>query len=321
MDNSIKHHFKISLDGDIRKVTLKSTSKVSDFIRRSIEVYDININIVAGIYFYFIDANVYIGDDEESSFERLIADFVEEYDITENNIFHIELINRSNRGQTLIDDFHMRFNIFNQNTTQAYYYRPTINITNNYGNSNITDEREGNYMWNNLRNFYRNNQRERRRENTTEGPADYRAYSWTFYPGNNAEGNTGSTYNQNDTRSGFGGAENIFTTLGRNLFSGNTSAYVNILNTSLNDILENYGRELITDADVDNLRRGRYQTLKNEGHILNDCTSCNITLEDFVNDTIVIALPCRHAFHESAIRYWLTHNSCRCPVCRRDVRI
>ena len=43
---------------------------------------------------------------------------------------------------------------------------------------------------------------------------------------------------------------------------------------------------------------------------------CAITYDEFVEDSIIIQLPCNHCFLVEPIINWLSQNSCECPVCR-----
>ena len=75
----------------------------------------------------------------------------------------------------------------------------------------------------------------------------------------------------------------------------------------------------LSQEDINRLPRGTFTELRQRNLILQECTQCNITLEEFQQQTRVIALPCKHAFKEEAIIQWLTNNSNRCPVCRMVV--
>ena len=47
---------------------------------------------------------------------------------------------------------------------------------------------------------------------------------------------------------------------------------------------------------------------------------CNICIENYKVDDIVITLPCNHFFHKDCIKHWLCDEKVSCPVCRKDVR-
>lgn len=55
----------------------------------------------------------------------------------------------------------------------------------------------------------------------------------------------------------------------------------------------------------------------NENDIKGDCPICMETMN--LNDKLII-LECKHIYHNSCIHEWLTKNSTKCCVCRKDVR-
>lgn len=46
------------------------------------------------------------------------------------------------------------------------------------------------------------------------------------------------------------------------------------------------------------------------------CSECVVCLEQFVNEEVLMGLPCGHAFHHSCIVVWLAEGQHCCPVCR-----
>jgi hypothetical protein len=46
---------------------------------------------------------------------------------------------------------------------------------------------------------------------------------------------------------------------------------------------------------------------------------CIICLEDFNDEDIVKELPCIHVYHINCINKWLSQNSNKCPVCKKEV--
>ncbi|XP_029368357.1 E3 ubiquitin-protein ligase RNF103 isoform X2 [Echeneis naucrates] len=46
------------------------------------------------------------------------------------------------------------------------------------------------------------------------------------------------------------------------------------------------------------------------------CSECVVCLENFVNDELLMGLPCGHAFHQQCIVIWLAAGRHCCPVCR-----
>lgn len=95
----------------------------------------------------------------------------------------------------------------------------------------------------------------------------------------------------------------------------NFDNYINqIWNTMLN-------RDTNTISTFNALPRGTYENLRNQNLIHQECVRCGISLEDFQNDSDVIALPCRHAFMEGQIRRWIiTDQHTTCPTCRAPVQ-
>uniref|UniRef100_A0A3P9NY34 RING-type domain-containing protein n=1 Tax=Poecilia reticulata TaxID=8081 RepID=A0A3P9NY34_POERE len=46
------------------------------------------------------------------------------------------------------------------------------------------------------------------------------------------------------------------------------------------------------------------------------CSECVVCLEDFVNEELLMGLPCGHAFHQQCIVVWLAGGKHWCPLCR-----
>jgi len=47
---------------------------------------------------------------------------------------------------------------------------------------------------------------------------------------------------------------------------------------------------------------------------------CNICMDNYNVDNIVVKLGCRHEFHKECIENWLCKEKISCPVCRKDTR-
>lgn len=45
---------------------------------------------------------------------------------------------------------------------------------------------------------------------------------------------------------------------------------------------------------------------------------CNICLDEFCSENLLVKLNCKHVFHEPCIKTWLTTQSKKCPVCRSE---
>lgn len=66
---------------------------------------------------------------------------------------------------------------------------------------------------------------------------------------------------------------------------------------------------VITNEDFNKLNRIKYESNMQ----LDDCVIC---MDNYINNDIVIDLPCHHKFHEKCIENWLKNNSYKCPICR-----
>ena len=47
---------------------------------------------------------------------------------------------------------------------------------------------------------------------------------------------------------------------------------------------------------------------------------CNICMDEYKLEDIVVELSCKHLFHETCIKHWLCKEKVTCPVCRKDCR-
>lgn len=326
MNQIQKYILPISFDSDVRRITINSNTRINDIIKRSLDVFDLNINQIAGIYFFFVDANVYLGDCDENNLNKTYNDFIEEYDENNSRIFYIDNIRSTLRDQSSIDDFKAKYQFFNSNQMQNYYFRPTFNITNNYPSRDYFDYifEVGDLSGNRRRRRSPEQTPPETRGNEQQDNSD-QGFNIPYWSSNmwsspNNQQNGQRTGNYTSPTSNL--LHSIFTNTLRN---ANTPAYVasfgnyaDIL-TSLNGILNPGDRGVLTQEQINNLPVGNYIDLQRQGLILPECTQCNITLEEFLPDSRVIALPCKHAFHENAIKNWLGNNSNRCPICRANV--
>jgi len=311
MNNPIKYNLSISYSNEIRKITINVQTKINDIIKRSLDIFDIKITQTSGIYFYFIDANVYLGDNECIDFNNSYHDFIEEYEHEDNRLFVIEPILVSLRDRNSIENFRHKFMMYNQISTHNYYHRPIFNITNHFSDSN------------NRYNYLNDIPRTSNVNNTSEDDDVYFNFSMNQPTQNTySTGFTGPT--DNGSRSAaFNSTYSILQGLAGSFGSRLTTdvyqnTYNNIL-TSLNSILNPEQHVVLTQAQIDRLSSGTYSNLRQSGLILPECAQCNITLEEFTSDMQVTALPCMHAYQTNAIRYWLMNNCNRCPLCRAEV--
>jgi len=298
-----KTDLKVSFNNDIRKITVNNQTKIYEFIKRSLDVYDLNLSNIAGIYFFYVDANVYLGDNEENDLNVAIENFLSEYEDYEDRIFIIDPILFTRRSTSHIENFKQKYQLLSNLSYQNYYFRPTISITNNYGTT-APETQEFSFE-------YPNNTRNTRRRSffNTEEPRQ-----------TNPQPNVWSYYGNGGRSSAFLSPLNFFSTIASTNPNNGINSYENII-SALNSFLNTNHSELQTlnEEQINTLKRGAYRTLLNEGFILEECTQCNITLEDFSDNTDVIALPCKHAFQYNAIHHWLLRNSNKCPVCRAEV--
>jgi hypothetical protein len=86
------------------------------------------------------------------------------------------------------------------------------------------------------------------------------------------------------------------------------------------------------DDDSDNFEDVKITLTQDEFNTLNKKTvdknnlieyeskECNICMDTYKIDDIVIKLGCNHLFHVNCIKNWLCKEKITCPVCRKDVR-
>lgn len=91
----------------------------------------------------------------------------------------------------------------------------------------------------------------------------------------------------------------------------------NTLNVSdyFNDNLEDV-KVTLTQDDFNKLNeikvsKENYENYKRE---------CNICMDDYKIDDLVIEVPCKHVFHKECIENWLCKEKISCPICRTDCR-
>ena len=301
----VKYNLNVSYENENRIVTVNHSTKLGKFVEKCLEIYDLSIENISGIYYYFVDANVYIGDCKENNLDRSFFQFFEEYGDDINNftideeINHIRQYSDVNKFRNDYSNFKSIPNNFGFST---YNYRPNFNITNNYYSGNSTQ-----------RSYVR--RPVQRHIDITESDND--EISRPLNPPNN---NTQSNINQPPQSS-----QNIGNTRQRaylynfDIPLGTTSNYFSNYAELMNSLTSLVDRSVedtnvLTRDEINNLRSGTYDSLRD--HILIDCTQCHITLEDFTANTQVRVLPCKHAFKENAIDQWLLNNSNKCPVCR-----
>lgn len=308
----VKYNLNVSDGNDVRIITVNDSTKLGKFVEKCIDIYDLSIENISGIYFYFVDAYVYIGDCEENSLDRTFTQFFEEYGDDIDN-YTIDTSINPRRLNNEVDKFRNDYSNFKSSPSSSgistYNYRPSFNITNNYYSGNSAQRQ-------NIRRRY--NPIQFSDEETTTQTNNNRANHNNANQSNNSH-HSNSTPQSNTN---FGNTQQRTYLYNFDIPLGTTSNYLRNYNELLNSISSLVDRSaddtnVLTRDEVNSLRSGEYESLRE--HILEDCTQCHITLEDFTPQTHVRVLPCRHAFKESAISQWLLNNSNKCPVCRAEV--
>jgi hypothetical protein len=249
-----------------------------------LNLYDVSIYDVAGIYFYNNLNPMYLDSTNDTGFDYLFGFF---YNVYQANRYYIETMEQHNnrivnpRMNYLVQQFQTNFITRNQ---VAGNNPITIN---NYYNNHTTNTNHRH------RNRNRNNPRD---EEMADIPP--------------LEPAPAQNQNQNQNQAQGRLYEIIFDT--------NNLNFDNYINTIWNNILN---RDIISTTTFNALPRGTYQNLRNQNIIHQECVRCGISLEDFQNDSEVIVLPCRHAFMEPQIRRWIiTDRHTTCPTCRAPVQ-
>jgi hypothetical protein len=68
-------------------------------------------------------------------------------------------------------------------------------------------------------------------------------------------------------------------------------------------------------ASIDDINKLKTFEYKGNLKLVNDNNTCNICLEDYIDNDNIKSLPCDHIFHISCIDHWLKINKV-CPVCK-----
>ena len=294
---------EICFNNNRRIFSINHSLKIADVAKRCLDIYDLSVNEITGIYFYFVDANVYFCSNEDVELDTSVRQFLDTYGP------EFPVLTISNMNNQYTEKFREDLNnYFQQQNTQTYMYRPTINVTYSQPTPNTLE-----FDYNpQTRRFQqsRNNQQNNQQNNANPFSNIMRNLGTNILNNlNNIQQNSPSN-NQNNRNM----YADFFYTMPAN---NNTN---NALYSLFEQVLTNDGERLVCrQTDINNLRRGTYGDLKNNNYILEECTQCTITLEDFTNNTQVIVLPCRHAFKEQGIINWLTNCSNKCPTCRREV--
>jgi hypothetical protein len=49
-------------------------------------------------------------------------------------------------------------------------------------------------------------------------------------------------------------------------------------------------------------------------------SECNICMDEYNLEDVIVKLGCNHIFHKDCIYNWLCNERVTCPVCRKDTR-
>jgi len=319
------------------KIYVNDTLKIGEIYKTVLRVFLKQYQDVLGLNFRGLDDSwVYLGL-EMTNFNKTWGELIDDYDniavlhlrtfsdcgLT-NNEYSLtkELIKRNfEEFETLNFNNHGRYNV-NMNN-------PEFHIVNNYGNrrnnnrnhhqnrnSHHENKRNNENQRNNEnRNNENRNHEEPRNSDNIPNPSPYFTNFYTMDMDYNPS--TGQFNVRNGENSNVNNLANqILNSFNRNV-NQNTlaSSFMNMLG-GLNGFDQ---IRVLTQEQIDTLESGRYLDLVNNNHILRDCTQCGITLENFADDSEVIALPCHHGFMKNSITYWLKHRSNKCPTCRARV--
>ena len=336
-----RYNLLVSYNNENRTITINPSTKLAELVQKCLYIYDLSIDEISGISYFFIDANVYLNSDDENKLNLSYADFTQEYG-DEINQFNIctSLLTSSQQFRKDYKNFSQNQNNLN---TQTYFNHPTIHIINNYNSPNEPEQPqqpeqsqtqqpeqtqtnqnnnhnsyafEFDYNYDpTRRQFYLNNQQTNSPFNDIMRSLGNSVLSSINRRNTQQQPNQQQPNQQQNTRQGFP----VF-----GAAYSNINSYVDFLDNFQrifnNQAFTNQGEQrVLRQNEIDSLSSGTYADLKNNNYILQDCTHCAITLEEFQNDTLVVSLPCKHAFKERAITTWLRNNSNKCPTCRAVV--
>lgn len=286
---------EVVYNNDRRIFSVNHSLKLADVAKRCLNTFDLNVRDISGIHFFFVDANVYFCSNEDVQLDTSVHKFL---DIYGPNFPIITITDINNEHTTQFwEDYE---NYFQQNSAQTFMFRPTINVTYSQPSS-VAMEFEYNPQTGRFQSAQ--NQNNQPQQNAGQ-------FSDIFMNlGTNILNNLNNR--RNNQASQFDMFYNMYTP---------PRTTQNVWSSLFEQVLNNDGQRLVCrQADIDNLRRGSYGDMRNNGYILQECTQCTITLEDFTTDTQVVVLPCRHGFKERGIINWLRNCSNKCPTCRREV--
>jgi hypothetical protein len=112
-----------------------------------------------------------------------------------------------------------------------------------------------------------------------------------------------------------------FATLFSQLLGGQTTTGQPSLINTLSGLLSNQNLEdvkiVCTEDEIVQLKVIKFNDFKNTD--ICKSTQCNICLDEYTDDSDLMVLNCDHYFHDNCIKHWLTQDSNKCPLCRKEV--
>lgn len=322
-----KYNINVSYQNDIRTITINSSTELGEFTRKCLLTYDLDISQIKGIYFAHNNRNIYFSQMDDTKLNITYNQFINKFG-NSNRIFVITNESIPQISNKFISDLREYMTENSEVNSQNYYYRPVMHITNYYSNS--PPQRQSRPT----------QPRATQSQPTPPQPTQPQPNNLQFEFNYDYDPTRRQFYiNQQQTNSPFAA---MMRSLGQNVLdsinsrntttnaTNNTQFYPFTTGLPSDNVMDQLHRMfmgesqdeeiyVLRETELNNLNQGRYEDLRNNNYILNDCTQCSITLEEFQPDTEVISLPCRHAFKKMAIRHWLLHSSNKCPVCRTVV--
>lgn len=81
--------------------------------------------------------------------------------------------------------------------------------------------------------------------------------------------------------------------------------------------LESRVNIVATKKDINKFKIVKFLEIKDDDEFPK-LTKCNITLDDFEDDSEVMILPCKHFYLVEPLKKWLLEHSNKCPMCRKE---
>jgi len=148
--NILRYNIEVIYNNQVRLLTVNSGLYLNEVIRRMLNLYDISIYDVAGIYFYNNLDPIYLDSTNDTRFDYLFGFF---YNVYQANRYYIETMEQhnnriiNNRMNYLVEQFQTNFitrnQVFGNNpiTINNYYNNHTTNTNNRFRNRNRNNPR------------------------------------------------------------------------------------------------------------------------------------------------------------------------------------